>query len=499
MATIYDDIVVGAGSAGAVLAARLTENPKHAVLLLEAGPDYPTIDQTPADLLDASRMSLVDHDWGFVAEALPGREIAYERGKVTGGSSAVNAASAPRGVPEDYDEWQAMGNSEWGWRQVLPYFRKLESDENESGDFHGTSGPIPIHRRLFDELSPLLRAFVAACGERGIPAVADHNNPQTRGVGPWPRNEQNGIRISTSIAYLLPARPRLNLTIRAGCLVSRVLFDGDRAVGVEVESGGTLQQVYGRRITLAAGAIGSPTILLRSGIGPSADLRQLGIEPQIDLPGVGANLIDHPHAAVILRPTENMEALNGNLVLWTTVPGSAEPGDLHIILGRPPLAGVDLSMRANLMRPHSRGRLTLISADPHEQPRIELNFFDREEDLSRLAWGLRMALDLAKSARLAPFVDGVLTPSSEDIASEDALGSYIRRTAGTYHHPVGTARMGQDPEKGAVVDQYCLVHGTRALRVVDASIMPNIPRANTNLTCIMIGERVADWMSKDLP
>jgi choline dehydrogenase len=495
VSTVYDDIIVGAGSAGAVLAARLTEDPTHTVLLLEAGPDYPTIEQTPADLLDASRMSLVDHDWGFVAEVLPGREIAYERGKVTGGSSAVNAGSAPRGVPEDYDEWQAMGNSEWGWRQVLPYFRKLESDLDEGGDFHGSSGPIPIHRRSFQELSPALRAFVHACAERGIPAVTDHNNPETRGVGPWPRNEHGGIRISTSIAYLMPARPRLNLTIRPNCLTNRVLFEGERAIGIEVESGETQQRVYGRRITLAAGAIGSPGILLRSGIGPAADLLRLGIEPIIDLPGVGGNLIDHPHAGIVLKPAGNAARLEGNLVIWTTAPGSNEDGDLHIIVGRPPVAGVDLSVRANLMRPHSRGRLTLISSDPKEQPRIQLNFFEREEDLSRLAGGLRLAHELAQSKPLAPFVERVLAPSLQDLESEEALCGFIRRTVGTYHHPVGTARMGDDPETGAVVDQYCRVHGAQDLRVVDASIMPNIPRANTNLTCIMIGERVADWMS----
>jgi choline dehydrogenase len=494
--TIYDDIIVGAGSAGAVLAARLTENPNHTVLLLEAGPDYPTLEQTPADLLDASRMSLVDHDWGFTAEAIPGREIAYERGKVTGGCSAVNATSAPRGVPEDYDEWAQMGNSEWGWQKVLPYFRKLESDA-EGGDFHGSSGPIPIYRRSIEQLAPFLRACVEACGQHGIPAVADHNHPETRGIGAFPRNERDGIRISTAIAYLLPARPRLNLTIRPQCLVNRVLFEGDRAVGIEVESGGAMQEVFGRRVTLAAGAIGSPAILLRSGIGPAGGLRELGIEPRIDLPGVGANLIDHPHAGIVLQPAENVGNLNGNLVLWTTAAGSQEAGDLHIIMGRPPVPGLELTMRANLMRPHSRGRVSLTSADPHEQPRIQLNFFEREEDLSRLAAGLRLAIELAQSPQLEPFVDRVLLPLLQDLESPGGSERYIRRTVGTYHHPVGTARMGEDPDSGAVVDQYCQVHGAQNLRVVDASIMPNIPRANTNLTCIMIGERVADWMTNE--
>ena len=343
MTVVYDDIIVGAGSAGAVLAARLTENPERSVLLLEAGPDYPTIEQTPSDLLDASQMSLVEHDWGFTANALPGRDIPYERGKVIGGSSAVNAAAAPRGVPEDYDEWGALGNPEWSWQQVLPFFRKLESDQDEGGDLHGTSGPIPIHRRPSSELSPVLQALVDVCRHRGFAQVVDHNDPETRGVGPFPRNERDGVRVSTSIAYLLPARHRLNLTIRPDCLVHRVLLEEGRAVGIEVECRGVVQQVFGERITLAAGAIGSPAILLRSGIGPAMDLRALGIESVVDLPGVGHNLIDHPHAPVALLPKGELE-LVGNMLLWATVPGSDESSDLHLIMRRPPVPNVQLGM-----------------------------------------------------------------------------------------------------------------------------------------------------------
>ena len=272
----YDDIIVGGGSAGAVLAARLSEEPARRVLLLEAGPDYATLESTPADLQDGWRMSLRAHDWGLTAEAVPGRAIPYPRGRVIGGSSAVNATIALRGVPADYDEWAALGNDEWSWAKVLPHFRRLEDDPEGAAELHGRGGPIAIRRWRPDELIPVQRAFFEVCRRLGFPEVTDHNHPEATGVGPFPQNRRDRLRLSTAIAYLLPARHRPNLTIRPHCLVNRVLFAGDRAVGVDIGAGGEPEQVRGRRITLAAGAIGSPAILLRSGIGPKAALAELG-------------------------------------------------------------------------------------------------------------------------------------------------------------------------------------------------------------------------------
>jgi choline dehydrogenase len=247
MSISYDDIIVGAGSAGAVLAARLTEDRTRRRLVLEAGPDYPTVEQIPLSL--RQRPLPDSHDWGYTAEMVPGRSMPYPRGKVIGGSSSTNATLAVRGAPEDYDDWAARGNDEWSWERVLPYFRRLEDDPERGGEFHGIGGPIPIRRWPDEELSLMQRSFRDACLALGFPATADHNAPDTTGVGPGPFNLRDDVRISTVIAYLLPVRERPNLTIRGDCLVDRVLFDGTRAVGVAFACDGRYEEVRGQRIT----------------------------------------------------------------------------------------------------------------------------------------------------------------------------------------------------------------------------------------------------------
>ena len=511
MAMEYDDIIVGGGSSGAVLAARLSEDPQRRVLLLEAGPDFPSIETTPHDLLNARSMSLAAHDWGWKAEAVPGHEIIFPRGKTTGGSSAVNATVALRGNPSDYDAWAAWGNTEWSWEKVLPYFRKLEDDQDRSGDWHGKGGPVRIRRWRHDELHPLQRAFFDICRRMGYPEVDDHKIPDATGVGPIPQNQHEFMRLSTAIAYLLSARGRPNLTIQPHSLVTRVLLDDGRATGVELEFAGEMQQVTGTRITLSAGAVSSPAILLRSGIGPRADLQALGIAPRVDLAGVGNNLIDHPLAAVFLVPKPGMLDLKEpfiQVILRFTAPGSADVNDMQLYMIShqevAPLAGeaaaalvgasVAFGIGASLQRPRSRGRLTLTSTDPHVQPKIDLNYFADPEDLRRLAEGVRLAWQIAQEPELAQFTERVALLTEEMVRSDEMLQAYVQMTAGTTFHPVSTARMGPEGDPGAVVDQYCRVRGVENLRVVDASVMPNIPSANTNMPCIMIGEHVADWM-----
>jgi choline dehydrogenase len=513
MSVQYDDIIVGGGSSGAVLAARLSEDPNRSVLLLEAGPDYTSPEQTPRDLIDGHNMSVVNHDWNFTAEACPGRTIRYPRGKVTGGSSAVNATVALRGVPADYDEWAAFGNEGWGWQDVLPFFRKLENDQDEGGDLHGKSGPIFIRRWQRDELTPLAQAYMAALGRLGFEEVPDHNQPDSTGYGVIQMNQREGVRLSTAITYLLPARNRLNLTVRGDCLVNRVLIEDGRAVGVEVECGGETQRVYGRRIILSAGAVASPAILLRSGIGPADDLRALGIEPVVDLPGVGGNLWDHPAAVVPLIPKEGVCDDDNpfvQVILRYTVPGSDEFNDMQLY----PLSHLDVGsldpgiaemlgaqtifgIFASLQRPRSTGRLTLASTDPHEQPKLDLNYFTDPEDMRRIIEALRLSWQIANAPEVKAFADQIPILTDEIMASDEQMEGLVRMTAGTTFHPVGTAKMGPATDPEAVVDNECRVRGVEGLRVVDASIMPTIPRANTNLTCIMIGERVADWMQRE--
>ena len=515
----YDDIIVGAGSSGAALAARLSEDPNRSVLLLEAGPDYRTIEETPHDLL-RTMLSLANHDWGWTARATPQREIPYARGKVTGGCSAVNASIAIRGTPADFDEWAALGNDEWSFAKVLPFYRKLEHDVDFGGDVHGKGGPIWIERSRPSNWPPTVKAFYDSCRAIGFPDSRDFNDPQSTGVGPSARNVRQGIRVSTAIGYLASARNRLNLTIRDGCLARRVVVENGRAVGVEVEAGGETQQVYGQRITLSAGAVASPAILMRSGIGPRSELERHGIRVVVDSPGVGANLIDHPRVPLmadlsreVVQRSEGIEHSHPSAVLRYTGSGSKEFNDMQLWLqtlvdwtmmpGIPVEPGTPPKLLAApvLQRPRSRGRLTLRSASPDDQPNIELNFLADPEDMRRMLDGMRLAWRILHQPPVAAGwqepLAGETTGQVLDqatVASDAALIDFIRNNCATLFHPVGTIKMGPANDPMAVVDQYCSVRGVEGLWVVDASVMPNIVRANTNLTCIMIAERVADWM-----
>jgi choline dehydrogenase len=503
----YDDIIVGAGSSGAVLAARLSEDSDRSVLLLEAGPDYLTVEQTPRDLTN-SFISTGPHDWGLMARAMPGRKINFPRGKVTGGSSAVNGQVALRGTPQDFDEWAAWGNSEWSFEQVLPFHRKLEDDRDARGDFHGTGGPIWIERRRSEASQPLNRAFFEAACAAGYAEVWDHNDPASTGVGPVPRNHRNGIRISTAIGYLALARHRLNLTIRPNVNAHRVIIENGRAVGVEVECAGTIQRVRGRRVTLSAGAIYSPALLLRSGIGPRDELSALGIDCQVNLAGVGRNLIDHTMVLAVATPVAGVAhdpQVTLSLLIRYTAAGSDQFNDMQLWIvelfdaSLAPGPVFDLPVPTvligpGLQRPLSRGRLSLRSADPDVPPVIDLNYLDDPEDLRRMVDGLRIAWRLMHDGHLAPMLKEIVNLTADVVNSDAALEAFVRDNCTTIFHPVGTAKMGPETDPMAVVDQYCRVRGVEGLRVVDASVMPNIVRANTNLTCIMIGERVAEWM-----
>ncbi|HEV8559151.1 MAG TPA: GMC oxidoreductase [Actinophytocola sp.] len=499
----FDHIIVGAGSAGCVLAARLSEDPARTVLLLEAGPDWPDPALLPADLANALTVSVADHDWGYDAEVVPGRRLPYARGKVTGGCSAVNGAIALRGVPGDYDEWAALGNDEWGWRRVLPYLRGIEDDQDADGPSHARGGPVPIVRWTERELVPFQRAYLEACLDQGFRYVSDHNDPSSTGVGPIPMNRRGGRRVSAADAYLAAARTRANLTIRPGCLVHRVLFDGVRAIGVEVESRGRLERIHGDQISLSAGAINTPALLLRSGVGAPDPLRALDIDVVLDAPNVGANLIEHQQIAVGLVPKPGVTDPNDpdvQVLVRYTAPGTARFNNmqLYFVSRYVPATHRPISVMSVLQKPDCRGQVSLTTADPHAQPSVVLNSYGTAEDQRIALDGLRLCWDIANSAPVRALSKGTVdTLTARQVDDDDALLDYLREHSATIWHPVGTCRMGPSHDPFAVVDQYLRVHGTENLTVVDASVMPTHVSANPNLTCYVIGERAAAWLAGD--
>lgn len=497
----YHVIVVGGGSAGCVVAARLSADERRGVLLVEAGPDYPVVADLPADIADES-MPAMSHDWGFVSEPDElGHSIPLPRGRLVGGCSATNACFALRGWPHDYDQWAARGNPGWSFADLLPFFRAIESDADFGGDWHGSGGPVPIRRASAGELSPLQRAFADATAAAGHPLADDHNQPGAVGVGPAPRNVLDGLRMSTALTHLAAARGRPNLTIRAGTVVDRVELRGTTVRGIRLASG---EIVEADAVVVAAGSYASPAILMRSGIGPAAGLHDLGIQVAADLPGVGGNLIDHPLAAVDL-PTSPGYAGPRFQVMLTLRSSLAErggPPDLHIFAAGPfddpasPAGGV-FGIVTGLMAVRSRGWVRLRSADPADPPRIDIAHLRHPEDMARMIEATRHARRLSRIPPLAGFITGAELAPGPAISDDDTAGlaRSIQERAGSYHHPVGTCAMGPNPDRGHVVDAHGAVHGINGLWVADASVMPAIPAANTNLSTIVIAERIALWLS----
>jgi choline dehydrogenase len=520
----YDVVIVGGGAAGSVLASRLAENADTSVLLLEAGPDYPDPDNLPDEIkFGHTRLAEAEdseHNWalrGTITEEQG--EIHVAQGKVIGGGSSINGQAMQRGFPEDFDSWSSLGNKEWSYAKVLPYFRKSERDLDIRDDFHGTEGPMPVRRRQSGPWPDIQKAFHAACLQSGFGTTGDTNGPNPSGIGVSPSNNLDGMRMSTAITHLYPVRHCLNLTVRGRAFVRKILIKDLKTVGVEVESGGEVFNVEADRIVLSAGAIKSPHLLMLSGIGPADQLQLFGIPTVHELPGVGQNLWNHLSAQITFKVKDGITLAGGadavHFSLHYTSQGSSAINDMVLrsspvvderqervpglrtkyLSGEVPPDRV-ARISCTLGLPDGSGYVRLASADPRVQPSFNYCYLQHPNDIRRVREGLRLAIRLLESDAYKDVADHRIHPTDDVLADDGALDLWIRQTVGTARHVSGTCKMGPDSDPMAVVDQYCRVKGVQGLWVADASVMPRIPRSGgAHATVVMIGERVVDWIA----
>lgn len=524
----YDYVIVGGGSAGCVVAHRLSARPDVTVLLLEAGGR----DSSPLIHMPAGIARLVDNphiDWRYYTEPeaeLQGRRLYWPRGRVLGGSSSINAMCYTRGHRLDYDAWARLGNDGWDYADVLRYFRKSEDQARGASEYHGAGGPLHVEDLKFR--NPLSAVFVEAGVSLGLTRNEDFNGPRQEGVGFYQVTQRNGRRCSSAVAYLRRAQGRRRLRILTRSLVTRVRFERDRAIGVEYRRAGQLHAVRAEReVIIAAGAVASPQLLMLSGLGPADQLRSHGIAVVADRAEVGANLQDHLDFCTLVRCTQPITydftmaqeiavslrylfsrsgpgvsnvAEAGGFLRTALAPDERPDVQLHFVPaqlddhGRNRLPGHGYTLHACVLRPRSRGQILLRSNRPEDAPLIRPRYLTAPPDLDVLLEGVRLAREILNAAPFNPYRGEELFPGAGAM-TRPALAAVVRRKAETIYHPVGTCRMGSDPN--AVVDTRLRVRGVRGLRVVDASIMPELIGGNTNAPVIMIAEKAAEWIAAD--
>src|SRR6201991_342306 len=526
----FDYVIVGAGSAGCVLANRLSANGKHSVLLLEAGPKGSSIwIHVPIGYGKLFKEKTVN--WMYQTEPEPGlhgRQVFQPRGKVLGGSSSINGLLYVRGQHEDYDRWRQRGNVGWGYDDVLPYFKKAENQQRGADDYHGSGGPLSVSDWRHED--PLSKAFVKAAVEIGIPFNPDFNGKTQEGAGFFQTTTRRGRRASSAYSYLKPAKNRANLHIETSALAQRIVFEGKRAKAVEYKQNGQLRSARARKeVLVSGGAYNSPQLLQLSGVGPSDLLQTHGIDVVLDAPGVGNDLQDHLQVRIVTRCAQNVTlndvvnhpvrrvragvrwalARSGPLTIaagtsgafFKTNPRLASPDiQIHFIpfstdkMGEKlhPFSGFTASVCQ--LRPESRGTLRIKSADPSQPPEIRINYLATETDRRAFIDGIKVLRGILAKPALKAYVTEEVYPGAK-VVSEDDILAFCRQTGSTVYHPTSTCRVGNDPL--AVVDQRLKVRGIEGLRVVDASVMPDLMSGNTNAPTIMIAEKASDMILED--
>lgn len=506
---VVDVLILGGGSAGAVLAARLSELPGHTVLLVEAGRAFDT-DEYPEQIYSSNIIAAnadPRYEWGYHATPLAQAQPLYApRGKVLGGSSAINGAVACRALPVDFARWSAKGLSGWAFEDVLPYYKKMESAPHGEERWHGRNGPLPIHQMSMEGITPVQRAMVQAAWALGARRVDDFNDPEANnGAGPNPMNVINGVRVNTGMAYLTRAvRARPNLSILDRSVIDRLVCEQGRVVAVLLADG---RELRAREVILSAGAYGSAAILLRSGIGPKAELEAMGIPVVKDAP-VGTHVLDHAFFWMNFSAKAELKGQEHPVVgsqWWTNSSYASSDRELDIGISPSHLldpasspTGVAFSLGLELMHCTSQGRIRLKSRDPHEAPLIELNHLSTEDEMRRMVECFRLARKLAATEPLKSMIVDELFPGPSTDDSEQQIRSALAAGVGTLQHPCASAPMGLPDDARAVVDEQGRVHGVGGLRIIDASIIPEIPLINLNPTVIMMAEKLADVIKQEV-